>query len=102
MVPPGMDRPGSPIPARLVALPLVGTVVAVVAGGAVPLAAGARGPLVVVVVSSPRRYLPSSVPPQPATRMAQADTRAAARFALCIANPRPPGPLGTERCSLPA
>ena len=101
MVPPGLDRSGSPSPARVVALPLVGTVGAVVAGGAVPVVAGARGPLVVVVVSSPRRYLPSSVPPQPARRMAQADTRAAAGFALSIANPRPRTPHDTERRSLP-
>ena len=102
MVPPGIDRSGSPGAARLVVLPLVGTLVTVVAVVTVLLVAGAPGPLVVVVVvvSSPRRYLPSSVPPHPATRMAQADTRAAVGFALCIANPRPPGPR-QKLCSLP-
>ena len=80
----------------------MGTVGAVVVDVAVPLVAGAREPPVVVVVSWPRRYRPSSVPPHPAVRMAQTATRTVAAFALRFANRLPPGdPSGTERCSLP-
>jgi hypothetical protein len=58
----------------------VGTVVVLVAVvGPVP---GARFPPVVEVVICPRRYLPSRVPPQPATNSPQTVITAVARFAL--------------------
>jgi hypothetical protein len=41
------------------------------------------------VVICPRRYLPSRVPPQPATNSPQTTITAVARFALGSANPSP-------------
>jgi hypothetical protein len=72
-------------------LPLVGVVVVVVVvttvAGVVPVD---RDPPVVVVVISPRRYLPSSVPPQAEARSSPAAITAVAGFTLRRVNRRPP------------
>jgi len=97
-----------------VALPLVGAVVLVVAeaGGTpgapgpagavaavVPDVTGARG-AVVVLVSSPRRYLPSSVPPQAGAASIAAAIAAARAVAVRSANPSPRNRLGAETVEL--
>jgi hypothetical protein len=75
-------------------LPLVGVVVVVdvvaTVAGVVPVD---RDPPVVVVVSSPRRYLPSNVPPQAVLRSSSAVIRAVAGITLRSVNRRPPKPL---------
>lgn len=94
MVPPGRAPSPSPRPPGSAAFPLVGAVVVLVgAVGAVP---GAGLVPVVEVVICPRRYLPSSVPPQPATNSPQTAITVA-RFALDRplmdwANSTPPNP----------
>src|SRR5688500_18222466 len=92
MVPPALAPSASPRPSDSAAFPLVGAVVVVV--GAVWLVPGGRVPPVVEVVICPRRYLPSRVPPQPATSSPQTAVTAVARFALDSAIPSP----RTRRC----
>src|SRR5207237_8256373 len=99
VVPPGATPGGAPRPAGAAAFPRGGAVVVVVddaAGvpgtGAWGLVAGGeagRGP-VVVLVSPPRRYLPSSVPPQAGATSSTALTRAVAGITVRSANPRSP------------
>ena len=92
----------------MAALPLVAAVVVVVEGPEPPgLLLGATGlvvdvvvtRVVVVDVSSPRRYLPSSVPPQAAAGMIPAVTTTAASITLRCTDPCP---LGAKRRSLPS
>ena len=66
----------------------VATVDGVVPGGPAPPVAP-----VVVVVSSPRRYLPSSVPPQAEARSSPAAITAVAGITLRRVNLVPPEPL---------
>jgi hypothetical protein len=82
-----MTPPGSPRAPDFAAFPLVGTVAPVVT--VVGLVAGVWVRAVVEVVICPRRYLPSRVPPQPATNSPQTAITAVARFALGSANPSP-------------
>lgn len=82
-----MAPSGSPRPSDSAAFPLVGAVVAVVT--VVWLVPDGWGPPVVEVVSCPRRYRPSRVPPQPAANTAHTAVTAVARFALDSANPSP-------------
>src|SRR5688500_16381193 len=87
MVPPALTPSGSPRPSDSAAFPPVGAVAAVV--GVVWLVPAGWVPRVVEVVSCPRRYLPSSVPPQPAANSTPTAVTAAARFALDSVNPSP-------------
>ena len=71
-------------------------------GAVVGLVPGARAPPVVEVVIWPRRYFPSSVPPQPATTSNAAATSPAAGFIFRSSNRLPPGtPTARKRRSLP-
>jgi hypothetical protein len=97
MVPPGKAPSRSPRRSKPAAFPLVGTVVVVVA--VVEVVAGARLPAVVEVVSCPRLYLPSSVPPQPAPNRPQTTITVVARLALGNAK-SPPDPSVRKRRSL--
>src|SRR5687768_13244362 len=87
MVPPALAPSGSPRSSDSAAFPLVGAVVAV--GAVVRLVPEGWVPPVVEVVSCPRRYRPSRVPPQPATNSMHTAVTAAARLALDRANPSP-------------
>jgi hypothetical protein len=77
--------------------------VGTVAGAVVGLVPGRRAPPVVEVVIWPRRYFPSSVPPQPATRKNPAATSPAAGIIFRSSNRLPPGtPTARKRRSLPS
>jgi len=82
----------------------VGTVVDDVVeavGAVVGLVPGTRAPPVVEVVIWPRRYFPSSVPPQPAARSNPAASSAVAGIILRSSNRLPPGnPNGAETAQL--
>ena len=68
--------------------------VVVVVGAVAGVVAVDRGPRVVVVVSSPRRYLPSSVPPQAGATRNPAMIKAETDVTLRSVNRRPPEPHG--------
>jgi hypothetical protein len=115
IVPSGSPPFGSLRPACPVALPLVGAVVVVVGAAGAPgvevavapvvaVVPGGRG-VVVVLVSSPRRYFPSSVPPQPGATSSTAATTAVTGIIVRSANQSPPEVLWCsvrKRASLPA
>lgn len=100
MLPPVRTPFGSPPAAAPTAVPPLVTVVVVV--GADPGAGVVAGGRVVVVVdvSWPCRYLPSSVPPQPGETSVKAAARAVAGITIRSANRRPPNRSVRKRRSL--